>query len=100
MVLIVVPRLPFRAAALPASTGIETFSIMRINLPSFERGGLYTRAEPSATFNKDGLANLDKLSREYIAKLVYLIDNREEFRHNGVVLSNAKETKAWRHRRR
>src|SRR5580700_2902677 len=30
MFLIVVPRLPARAAALPASTGIETLSIMRI----------------------------------------------------------------------
>src|SRR5258705_2153305 len=30
MCLIVVPRLPLRAAALPASTGIETLSIMRM----------------------------------------------------------------------
>jgi hypothetical protein len=40
--LIVAPKLPLRAAALPASTGIEILSIMRMLFAPLWRDGLYT----------------------------------------------------------
>src|SRR5260370_39746542 len=43
----VVPKLPLRLAALPASTGMETLSIMRMGCALLMQDRLYTFVEPS-----------------------------------------------------